>query len=106
MTRLNLLAAGLALVILIPAAAIDLPRKQKQEEIPAGMKPFADKLLEVAKTYERYGRVDDEYRWAPFLCREPRPGRAAFSASKDDGTHGRKLYSLFAKDHKAYAALV
>src|SRR5262245_55857183 len=79
----------------------DEPKKETDAAIPAAMKPHVEKLLEVAKTYERFGRVDDEVRWAPFFCRMPQPGRAQFSTSKDDDTHGRKLYSIFAKDRKA-----
>jgi hypothetical protein len=65
-------------------------------------KQFHDKLLEVAKTYTSYGRVDDEMRWAPELCRMPMPGMARYSGSSDEATHGRKLYSIFARDRLAY----
>jgi hypothetical protein len=65
-------------------------------------KGFAKKMLNAVKAYEQFGRVDDEARWAPYLCREPLPGRARFSASGDADTHGRKLYSLFAKDRAAF----
>jgi hypothetical protein len=67
--------------------------------------PFSRRLLEIARTYEKYGRVDDEFRWAPFLCRRPNPAAARFSASADAGTHGQKLYSLFARDRNGYLAL-
>jgi hypothetical protein len=50
-------------------------------------------------------RVDDEFRWAPGLCRRPNPGRARTSASLDDQTHGRKLYSLFARNRDEYLAV-
>jgi len=33
------------------------------------------------------------------------PGRVAFSASKDEETHGQKLYSLFARNRQDYLAL-
>ena len=64
--------------------------------------PYQARLLEIAKEYTAWGRVDDEMRWAPYLCRAPMPAQAYLSASKDDDTHGKKLYSLFAKDHRAY----
>ena len=60
------------------------------------------RALAIADEYKSYGRVDDEMRWAPFLCRQPLPGVAQKSASNDAGTHGQKLYSVFAKDHKGY----
>lgn len=61
-------------------------------------------LLAIAAGYTEWGRVEDEMRWAPFLCRMPMPARARLSASGDDATHGRKLYTLYAKDPVAYGA--
>jgi hypothetical protein len=75
-------------------------------EVPEKLQPFAKQMLEVARTYPNYGRVDDEFRWAPWLCRMPNPGQARFTASKDEDTHGgRKMYSVFAKDRDNYAKL-
>src|SRR4051794_13219857 len=62
------------------------------------------RALSIAAEYQSWGRVDDELRWAPFLCRQPMPGTAWVSASTDGATHGQKLYSVFAKDHAAYPA--
>lgn len=61
-------------------------------------------LRAIAAGYSQWGRVDDEMRWAPYLCRMPTPARARISASEDSGTHGRKLYTLYAKDPVAYGA--
>lgn len=61
-------------------------------------------LRAIAAGYSQWGRVDDEMRWAPGLCRMPTPARARISASDDRGTHGRKLYTLYAKDPVAYGA--
>jgi hypothetical protein len=61
-------------------------------------------LRAIAAGYSQWGRVDDEMRWAPHLCRMPTPARARISASEDPGTHGRKLYTLYAKDPVAYGA--
>jgi hypothetical protein len=90
---------------LMPAFADDESRSANVQPYPPEMKPFADKLLEAAKTYEQFGRVDNMHHWAPFQCELPSPGKVAFSASKDEGTHGRKLYSLFASDRNAYVHL-
>lgn len=65
---------------------------------------FVADVKEAFAAYKAWGRVDDEMRWAPFLCRMPMPGRPAMSAASD-GAHAKKLYSLFAKDHASYAAL-
>lgn len=64
--------------------------------------PFDARLLEIARAYRSYGRVDDQSRWAPVYCRAPSPSVARRSRSDDDGTHGRKLYFLFAKNQFAY----
>lgn len=61
-------------------------------------------LRAIAAGYSQWGRVDDEMRWAPHLCRMPTPARARISASADEGTHGRKLYTLYAMDPVAYGA--
>lgn len=61
-------------------------------------------LRAIAAGYTQWGRVEDEMRWAPMLCRMPMPARARLSASADDTTHGRKLYTLYAKDPAAYGA--
>jgi len=63
---------------------------------------FREKLLEIAAEYQNYGKVDDMARWAPWLCSLPLPPKARLSASTDGGTHGRKVYYLFAKNRDAY----
>jgi hypothetical protein len=75
---------------------------------PAPAQPFNDRLLEIAKTYVEFGRIDNDLRWAPIACdapRTPKPGVAHFSQSADKDTHGRKLYSLFVKDARSYLTL-
>ena len=68
--------------------------------------PFHKELRKAAADYKSWGRVDNEMRWAPYLCRLPEPGKAHFSASKDADTHGQKLYSLFVKERNNYFLLV
>jgi len=58
-------------------------------------------LQEIAATYQDWGRVDNEMRWAPSLCRMPRPSVGRFS---EQGPHGRKLYWLYAKNRAQYMA--
>jgi hypothetical protein len=67
--------------------------------------PFDKDLLKAAAGYKAWGRVDDEMRWSPELCRLPNPGRAYLSASKDADTHGKKLYSLLTSQRRDYLAL-
>ncbi|HYG78565.1 MAG TPA: cytochrome P460 family protein [Planctomycetota bacterium] len=65
---------------------------------------FHARLLEIAGEYLGYGRVDDQHRWAPYLCKMawsvPR-----MSAADEGAPHAQKLYFIFAKDRKAYLAL-
>jgi len=91
-----------ALAGILSAVAAEPPKEATPGSFAAAMKPFGEKLLDVAKKYEQFGRVDDEARWAPLDCRAPNPGTVAFSASNQADTHGKKLYSLFASDHQAY----
>ena len=65
---------------------------------------IAQILLGVAKDYRSFGLVDDVLRWAPTLCAQPRPARIRISESGDLLSHGRKLYSLFARYPLEYAA--
>lgn len=62
---------------------------------------FVPLIASAFREYKAWGRVDDEMRWAPWLCRMPLPGRARMSAA-EDGEHARKLYSVFAKQHDRY----
>ena len=92
---------GFAALALLVAPAVGEDKVQPQTEVPSCEK-FQERMLEIAREYTTYGRVDDEYRWAPWLCRMPNPALARFSASKDADTHGQKLYSILAKDRGAY----
>src|SRR5262245_31490251 len=85
------------------AAAILLGSCAKPSETPPPSELSAlDKdLIKIAGEYVRYGRVDDANRWSPTLCAF-RPSHAAFSSSRDDATHGRKIYYIFARDRRAY----
>ncbi|HQR08399.1 MAG TPA: hypothetical protein PLN21_16335 [Gemmatales bacterium] len=75
-------------------------------ESPAGEQRFHAALLDAAAHFKAWGRVDDEMRWAPYLCRMPNPGQPRPSASTDGATHGQKLYSLFARKRDEYFYLI
>ncbi|WP_437840607.1 hypothetical protein [Sorangium sp. So ce1153] len=62
---------------------------------------FVPLIASAFRDYKAWGRVDDELRWAPWLCRLPLPGRARMSDAEDGG-HARKLYSVFARNHDTY----
>lgn len=64
---------------------------------------FHAALLAAVENYaEAYGNIDDVMRWAPGLCRRPPSATIRESVSEDEGTHGKKLYWLYAKDRDAY----
>lgn len=81
-----------------PAAAPSEPTAASAAEVDAR---FAPLIADAFREYRGWGRVDDELRWAPWLCRLPMPGRARMSAA-DDGGHARKLYSVFARLRDRY----
>ena len=63
---------------------------------------FHSDLLAIAKSYDGMSRADGTW-WAPADCRAPtHPG---FLSKADSGPHDRKIYTLFAKDIDAYAAV-
>lgn len=64
--------------------------------------PAEPPVLDAARRYAQYGRVDDDVRWAPTDCRESMEPPLRTSASRDTATHGRKQYFLFAKDRESY----
>jgi hypothetical protein len=62
---------------------------------------FQAQLQGIATAYASYGRVDDQMRWAPTLCRMPLPGSARYSEG-DPASHGMKLFSVFAAMRDEY----
>lgn len=59
-------------------------------------------IRDLVRNYADFGQVDHVARVAPRMCKEPSRPRKRLSASRDEDTHGRKLYYLFAKDRLAY----
>jgi hypothetical protein len=68
--------------------------------IPSNEKEWSDKMLDIARTYKHYERADRFFRFAPTDCRAPmaQVPQLRLSQSNDPATHGRKLYTVFAKD--------
>ncbi|HKQ71024.1 MAG TPA: hypothetical protein VJT73_16875 [Polyangiaceae bacterium] len=102
-------SAGLAGVSIISDASAEASGEHGRDTNDAGsdvpiVAAFAEEARRIAANYQSWGRVDDEWRWAPFLCRLPLPAVARPSQSDDPSTHGQKLYSVFAKNHAAYPA--
>lgn len=98
---LIVIVAGLsALASTVPAVA---PANATPGDSVDG--PFHKAILKTAGEYVAWGRVDDEMRWAPTKCLSTAPGRVYVSASQNEETHGRKLYSVFARQREDYASL-
>jgi hypothetical protein len=104
MTRFAALITFGTAALFAATATIHSEPNDSSGSAPTKDKKFQEKVKAAAAAYILFGRVDDETRWAPELCRQPLPGQARFSRSSDETTHGQKLYSLFAKNRDAYMA--
>jgi hypothetical protein len=87
----GLVLGGALLVLAIPVASADVDRS------------LAAAFREVASQYRAWGRVDDEVRFAPWLCRIPLRSRVRVSSATAE--HGRKVYFLYASDRRTYVDL-
>jgi hypothetical protein len=102
--------SSLALVTICCAAGAFCWAAEPNAEPPLNKtsinKGFAQRLLQIAHEYQTYGRLDNRARWAPTLCASPSqvpmPSAMRMSKSDDQGTHGKKLYYVFAKDRPDY----
>jgi hypothetical protein len=65
---------------------------------------FHQALLDVAATYQNYGEIDSNLRYAPWLCgaQGVGPTQHKISVSTDSHSHGKKVYFLFVKDKTSY----
>src|SRR5262249_3967034 len=100
-------AIVLSLVVGLLGLIVSTSILRKQAVAKPAPVTFDERLLDIAKNYLTYGRVDDNMRVAPAACEAPlqrQPGVARFSASEDKDTHGKKLYSIFASNKMTYLA--
>jgi hypothetical protein len=90
-----------------PATPVATPTEPEPAEPTEPTEPsgvYDERVLAVAAEYQGWGRVDEQLRAAPTACAAPmQPPRARMSASDDGGTHGQKLYSVWAKERAQYA---
>jgi hypothetical protein len=76
--------------------------------VQADTRTVEEMLLEAGRDHLGWARVGTQINWATTLCRASIPGEIIdidgprHSASKDEATHGHKLYWLRAKVHGAY----
>lgn len=85
-----------------------VPPESEREELDAMPVDGADvkaTLAWIASEYGQWERATDYLHWSPASCRAwpiPAEGELAESASDDEGTHGRKVYRLYARDLWGY----
>jgi hypothetical protein len=80
---------------------------QAANPAPTSLKagPTDEAILQIAKEYVAWGRVDESPGWAPLDCRAPTEEAAQARQSKAEMEHGQKLYFLFAKKKNEYKDL-
>jgi hypothetical protein len=83
---------------LVAVAALPLRPVARADDVAPVSTATLDRLKEIARDYEKAGKVDDLRRFAPSLCSDPGPPRPRVSTEHE----GRKLYFLYAKDRDAY----
>lgn len=59
---------------------------------------WSEDVLAVAQSFHQWGHLEDEARWAPYLCAVPPPAPARISAAEESAEHARKLYVVSALD--------
>jgi hypothetical protein len=69
---------------------------------PDPPRAFEERLKTIASEYLQYAVPNWMAKVAPTSCIGPPPPAPDFSTSVDSGTHGRKLYFLFAADPQSY----
>lgn len=113
----GLLVAPLLLLLGCPGGMLSPPDGRMSQESPKVAGPssssFEKQLLEIAQSYESFGRTNQEVRMTGVLCDfnpsrfisgvtpvgtfTPDRRQVAVSSSDDPATHGKKLYYLFFK---------
>lgn len=77
--------------------------KSLESELAQIDNEFNKRISEIAREYLDYKLVKPDLKFAPTLCRAPKPTARIFaSESLDADSHGNKLYYLFARNQKAY----
>jgi hypothetical protein len=83
-------------------------KKPLSHEAPAASgQENANQIVTRIARYRGWTKLTDQTRWAPELCSAPaNPSQPSvrFSRSRDESTHGRKLYHLYSNDAPAYRA--
>jgi hypothetical protein len=98
-------AAAAASSSAAPAAVATASPSAAPPEIPAAPGPFDAHLLDDARAYASWTKVTSTFGWASTDCAAPPPPPTLHAGtSKDDATHGQKLFHLYAKNNAAYVS--
>jgi len=92
--------ALLGTLVALPGTLVALPSAHAVP--PTAAERFTTLLRDKYRDYRSWGRVDDELRWAPWLCRMPLASAARQSATEPGTPHGQKLFFVYARDRNAY----
>ncbi len=97
-------AFGAALLIgamaFIPGPRVDPAPLHRSVVVPRD--EWTNRVRAAVGEYTTWERVSNDPNMAPYSCRWIPPHGIHQSASRDDSTHGRKLYYLYAKHGAAY----
>lgn len=111
-TRCDLMLASCLLASCLLASLLFSGCEQRSGGTPPTRAGRSESDAENAKQiaariagYQRWTKLTDRTRWAPELCAPPpsltQPS-LRLSQSRDESTHGRKLYDLYCNDAPAY----
>ncbi len=92
-------------VLLLLLCSFQICAEEAKEEEVINDPEFHARLLQIAREYKDYGQVNKQLRIAPTLCKAPFIPPPFLSSSKDESTHGKKVYYLYANPSDSYLAL-
>lgn len=88
--------------LLLPLTCLAVAFTLPARAVPPSSDVLAALLHRTFAEYRSWGRVDDELRWAPWLCRMPLASRARLSAADPGTPHAQKVFFVYASDRDGY----
>jgi hypothetical protein len=78
------------------------PKGESKSKPDANEPSYHPLVRDAVAAYPSFMRVDDAGRFAPERCFAPPPIPVRISDADKDSPHGKKIYSVYAQDAKAY----